>query len=77
MVIEFPHKNFDQIQLTMKNMFERPLQRTLFDFAFGVYTAILALIVIALLVSTHYLSYLTRHSLPQFLAWRCTCNSSR
>ncbi|GKZ15355.1 hypothetical protein [Haladaptatus sp. T7] len=37
-------------------MFQRPVQRTLFDLAFGVYTAILALIVVALLTSTHYLS---------------------
>ena len=37
-------------------MFQRPVQRTLFDLAFGVYAVILALVVVALLTSIHYFS---------------------
>ncbi|WP_423747333.1 hypothetical protein V5735_24305 (plasmid) [Haladaptatus sp. SPP-AMP-3] len=37
-------------------MLQRPVQRTLFDLACGIYTSILATVVVALLTSTHYFS---------------------
>ena len=37
-------------------MFRRPVQRTLFDFACGIYTSILVTVVVTLLTSVHYFS---------------------